>query len=775
MDNNTVGVQININANTGGATQAESALQDFGSQLQQIQSIAAGIGITSMFDNFVSAGKDAIGMVSDFQTATTAIGTVLGNIGDTSSQVSDTVGAAGGKVKNTLQEMTDATITYQEKVTTLQDKIADVMKGDNVIDAQSNMYYQLDQMAEAHAQKVADLEQQIVDIQTQEANNLTDMQGGQDVKMQNLAEKHGQEMADATSDLQRVALQKKYDEEVQYDTDAFNRQLALKKSQMDRDSAAKITNVQEEIADENQQYADKYAHEQAMDEQRISDLQATNAKELAQYKQQLGDEERSYDEHIAKLKESAASGGGSSGSNSFTALLPSDSQWAAQKTSLNDWLSSVNQMASKSPFNYADIVQYGRLVEAQHYNFLKLEPDIENIASASGKTFGTTTQALLDGVNGRIMMLEQELGISKETLIKYGAEYDKQGHLMSQSSFFKAIDAIAKGPDAGASEKQLHTLSGAYSNVQDSIFRTSAALLGMDPITGQTSGAFKSMSDVMVSFSQYLLANQSTIVADFQKTATVVEVLASALTVFLLPALIKTSVDGVVKLTTSIANYGVAGIKAAAQTIYMAAQFVVATVKIVAQGIATVVTTVATYAWTAAQWLLNAAMTANPIGLVIVAVGLLAAGIIFAYTHSETFRNIVNKLWDAMKSFWNFLSTQFMATIKDIANFFQTIANTAGSVIDAISKVGGHTVTIGNVGHNALGTASWGGGATWVGENGPEIVVPPAGSQIVPNNQTNNYGGSKGVTMNNTFNIKNVTDFSAAAKMLGLQVALATH
>jgi hypothetical protein len=56
----------------------------------------------------------------------------------------------------------------------------------------------------------------------------------------------------------------------------------------------------------------------------------------------------------------------------------------------------------------------------------------------------------------------------------------------------------------------------------------------------------------------------------------------------------------------------------------------------------------ATTAWTAVQWLLNAALSANPIGLVIVAVAALAAGIVVAWKHSETFRRIVTAAFDAV-------------------------------------------------------------------------------------------------------------------------------
>ena len=51
---------------------------------------------------------------------------------------------------------------------------------------------------------------------------------------------------------------------------------------------------------------------------------------------------------------------------------------------------------------------------------------------------------------------------------------------------------------------------------------------------------------------------------------------------------------------------------------------------------------VATRIWAAAQWLLNAAMSANPIALAIIAVAALTAGVVLAYRHSAKFREIVN-------------------------------------------------------------------------------------------------------------------------------------
>jgi len=58
---------------------------------------------------------------------------------------------------------------------------------------------------------------------------------------------------------------------------------------------------------------------------------------------------------------------------------------------------------------------------------------------------------------------------------------------------------------------------------------------------------------------------------------------------------------------------------------------------------------IATGVMTAAQWLLNVAMSANPIALVVIAIAALVAGLIWAWHSSETFRSIVLGVWDAVK------------------------------------------------------------------------------------------------------------------------------
>lgn len=70
----------------------------------------------------------------------------------------------------------------------------------------------------------------------------------------------------------------------------------------------------------------------------------------------------------------------------------------------------------------------------------------------------------------------------------------------------------------------------------------------------------------------------------------------------------------------------------------------------IASSVAQKTAAVASKVWAAGQWLLNAALTANPIGLVVVAIAALVAIVILAWKHSETFRRIVIGAWTGIKA-----------------------------------------------------------------------------------------------------------------------------
>lgn len=98
----------------------------------------------------------------------------------------------------------------------------------------------------------------------------------------------------------------------------------------------------------------------------------------------------------------------------------------------------------------------------------------------------------------------------------------------------------------------------------------------------------------------------------------------------------------------------------------------------IAAAIAQKAAAVASAAVTAATWLFNAALAANPIGLVIVGIALLAVGLIALWKKSQTFRTIVTASFNAMKSVaitvidvtWRVISGFFLDLLQGAAKAF---------------------------------------------------------------------------------------------------------
>ncbi|MFT4128230.1 MAG: hypothetical protein QM662_18630, partial [Gordonia sp. (in: high G+C Gram-positive bacteria)] len=95
----------------------------------------------------------------------------------------------------------------------------------------------------------------------------------------------------------------------------------------------------------------------------------------------------------------------------------------------------------------------------------------------------------------------------------------------------------------------------------------------------------------------------------------------------------------------------------------------------VASTTASIAASTASKVWAAAQWVLNAALSANPIGLVVIAIAGLVAGIVLAWKHSETFRDIVIGAWgavrDAAVAVFDRIKTVVVGAFNGIIGFFR--------------------------------------------------------------------------------------------------------
>jgi tape measure domain-containing protein len=209
---------------------------------------------------------------------------------------------------------------------------------------------------------------------------------------------------------------------------------------------------------------------------------------------------------------------------------------------------------------------------------------------------------------------------------------------------------------------------------------------------------------------------------------------------------------------------------------------------IMAARAATIVSTVATQLWAAAQWVLNAALTANPIGLVIAAVVALGAAFVIAYKKVDWFREGVNaafkgvknavasalnwirqnwplvlsiltgpiglavtaivKNWDkivatvkrlpgriasAATGMWDGIKDAFRAAINWIIGAWNDLELRVPKIeLPGMPDIPGFGVSTPDIPLLASGGVIQRGGAAIVGERGPELVSLPAGAQVSP-------------------------------------------
>lgn len=181
----------------------------------------------------------------------------------------------------------------------------------------------------------------------------------------------------------------------------------------------------------------------------------------------------------------------------------------------------------------------------------------------------------------------------------------------------------------------------------------------------------------------------------------------------------------------------------------------------------------------AAVWLVNIAMAANPIGLVIIAIAALVAGVIYAYQHFTWFRDGINAIWGFLKDvgawfagpfvnffveaadwihdkwsatinfftgmpgkiraitvgMWDGIKDAFRSAINFIIRGWNSLRFTLPSIdthIPGIGKVGGFSIGVPGIPYLASGGFVTQAGLAVVGEHGAETVALPSGSAVYP-------------------------------------------
>lgn len=168
---------------------------------------------------------------------------------------------------------------------------------------------------------------------------------------------------------------------------------------------------------------------------------------------------------------------------------------------------------------------------------------------------------------------------------------------------------------------------------------------------------------------------------------------------------------------------------------------------------------IATTAWTAVQWLLNAALNANPIGIVTILISALVAAIIYLWNTNEGFRDALISAWNAIKSVAETVFNGIKSAVETVIGAIGGIINTIGNALESIgvlnrTKVEDKSYTVtekhqtiqSNFSSGTPGSGGYGGGGAyaegtdyaapggaWVGERGPEYVEFRGGEKVIPN------------------------------------------
>lgn len=195
---------------------------------------------------------------------------------------------------------------------------------------------------------------------------------------------------------------------------------------------------------------------------------------------------------------------------------------------------------------------------------------------------------------------------------------------------------------------------------------------------------------------------------------------------------------------------------------------------LIGQKIAMVAGAVATGVVTAAQWAWNAAMTANPIGLIIAGIAALVAGIVWLVLNWDKVKAAGVSAWNWIKDAWSGAGAFFSRiweglplaakfAFNKVAGWWNNSIGKIGFTIpDWIPLVGGRSFNVPDIPLLAAGGDVTRAGFAVVGEAGAELLELPAGARVTPLNNTN-----PAARPGNTVNIENFNAFGMSPDEVG--------
>lgn len=452
--------------------------------------------------------------------------------------------------------------------------------------------------------------------------------------------------------------------------------------------------------------------------------------------------------------------------------------------------------ANKTPFETESIVQATVRLTSYGLKAKEVMPAIGDMAGVMNKDIMEAVEAVADAQTGELERMK-EFGITKQMIIDQGNKIMKgkelvnsKGQIVDQENFNKAMFSLMESKFKGGMDLQANSFKGLWSTVTG-VFKTSLAMMmgiskegevvvgGMfDTIKGKVkiladlltkwstdgtidrigkviqttfgivSDVFKAVvdyvKDVMIPtykalydwIAPYMPAIKQFIVDAFTKIKEMAKTVSDFIITYVIPAFkdlkekfdeyfpkIKAAVQAAYEYLKPHFDKLVATIKSDLMPIIM---MLWDTIKKAMPGIKAIFQIVMPFL----VWAIGLALDA--IGAFI---GLVKAIYGFIKPPLDLVFNIFSTVFRGIQ--------KIIEGVQGVLNLFnRTPMNDKSSTVTTNYRDTGQTLS--SHGNNAAGTDFWRGGTTWVGEEGPEIVNLPRGSQVIPNDESMARANSKG-------------------------------
>lgn len=407
-------------------------------------------------------------------------------------------------------------------------------------------------------------------------------------------------------------------------------------------------------------------------------------------------------------------------------------------------------MANKTPFEGGALVEATAMLEAMGMDSKKWLTYAGNMAGATGKDIMQATEAIIDAQSGEWERMK-EFGIKD----------------------VKDMDTLVKVMDkrfAGGMEKLAGTTKGIWSTVTGVTKNSLAKIIGImdDGSVRQGSALDKvktKLSELADKMTQW--QNDGTIEAAAEKAATAVDKISDAF------QWAKDNANWLIPVLSGLVGA-------------LVAFNVLSTVIGLWKSYQTVATAVK-----AAQTLLNLSMTMNPIGLLIVGIGLLIAAGVALAMHWEEVKAVAASLWENIKSVFGGIRDAVVGAFNTVKTKVGEVFDWIGNKLDALWQKVQNIPVIASLAKGAVSGASWlwdkmtapgaappayatgtsyfRGGISRINEGGRgELVQLPSGTKVFPHTKTKQMMGNRVYNIN--VNVNGGSDPDATGRIIAKRI-----